>query len=135
MARVRHRLRLFVAAWLLFQAASLSALVPRDCCSAHRTAAKACHEASATTHCPVQAAAKPPCPAHGGNPPADESRCRMSGTCSGPIAALFTLLSNHGILSNPPSVFRAADAHVLSVVESENLVSKLLPPESPPPRA
>jgi hypothetical protein len=151
MVRLRHRLRVFVAAWLVLQAASFSALVPRDCCSAHRPAMKACHEPAAAPHCPVQAASNARCDmhrevsspqAHGvaaqshrENPAPGQSKCRMTGGCRGPLAALFSLLSNHGILSQEPSPIRAPDAQLVALAASENLLEKRLPPDPPPPRA
>ena len=38
MTVLRRRLRFWVTTWLVFQVVSLSALVPRDCCAAHRVA-------------------------------------------------------------------------------------------------
>ena len=71
MTIIRRRLRLWVAAWLVFQVASLSALVPRDCCAAHRPAASgktpSCHEkhrGHATAR--LRAASGTPCPMHRG---------------------------------------------------------------------
>ena len=36
MSLIRRWMRLWVAAWVVFQVASLSAFVPRDCCPSHR---------------------------------------------------------------------------------------------------
>ena len=107
MSSLRRHLRLSVATWLVFQAVSLSVLVPLDCCAAHRPAARdkepGCHETAAATQCPV-----PPGPARRARcirvvtpAPAGESgdRCSMRGTCDGPMAALFALLSNYGVLA------------------------------------
>jgi hypothetical protein len=69
------------------------------------------------------------CPMHGG-----DQACRMSGTCGGPMSALFALLSNHAILTASPSISPAFDAAHLAVVTPENLVVKLVPPDPPPPR-
>ena len=152
MVRLRHRLRVFVAAWLVFQAASFSALVPRDCCSAHRPAAQKCHEPAPVRHCPVQAANKPRCAMHGvtspatahhapaepsqpERAPANDSACRLTGVCSGPMSALFTLLSNHGVLSDSPSLVFALEVRIVSPAAVENLVGKASSPEPPPPRA
>jgi hypothetical protein len=45
MALFRRHLRSFAIAWILFQATSLSALVPRACCLAHQMAVLPdCHE-------------------------------------------------------------------------------------------
>ena len=62
----RRRLRLAVAAWLLFQVVSLSALVPRDCCDAHHAAAaeaERCHERADSPYCPMRSQGRS-CPMH-----------------------------------------------------------------------
>lgn len=68
MRGLRRRLRLAVSAWLLFQVVSLSALVPLDCCDAHRPAdvvrAKSCHERADSPYCPMRAKTGHACPMH-----------------------------------------------------------------------
>jgi hypothetical protein len=67
MKGLRRRLRLAVTAWLLFQVVSLSALVPLDCCDAHRPAgvrAKSCHEKAASPYCPMRASSGKACLMH-----------------------------------------------------------------------
>jgi hypothetical protein len=63
----RRRLRLAVAAWLVFQVVSLSALVPRDCCDAHHVAsterAEPCHERADSSYCPMRSQGRD-CPMH-----------------------------------------------------------------------
>jgi hypothetical protein len=113
----RRRLRLCAAALLVFQAASLSAFVPRDCCAGHRVAV---------------AQEKPLC--HETDRRSDDN-CSLSGTCSGPMAAMVALLSNPGI---PIDRFAMSpDVHPGDVVAEahEDLISRLPPPEPPPPRA
>jgi hypothetical protein len=142
MTTIRRRLRFWVAAWLVFQVASLSALVPRACCVPYRAAATDqepnCHGNSAASHCPMRAAGGPPCPMHkSGHHDAEEKpddRCSMRATCDGPVAAMFALLSNYGVLSD--SFLIAPDVHRASVSlqTRENLISRLAPPDSPPPR-
>ena len=132
MARVRKHLRVWAIAWLVFQAASLSALVPRDCCLAHKPEPVAkhgsnCHETTAAA------------PVHqlDHQDAADKSgkRCTLRGSCDGPMAALSALLSNHGVL--PDSI--AVSPDLLSSVPPtrfrESLVSRLPVPDPPPPRA
>jgi hypothetical protein len=46
MSSIRRRLGAWSIAWLLCQVASLSALVPQECCAAHSTSHDASHEAS-----------------------------------------------------------------------------------------
>ena len=68
MKSLRRRLRLAVTAWLLFQVVSLSALVPLDCCDAHRPAdvvrAESCHERADSPYCPMRAKTGKACPMH-----------------------------------------------------------------------
>src|SRR5262245_36338423 len=101
MSAIRYHLRFWVTTWLVFQVVSLSALVPRDCCAAHRLATekeKSCHEEAAVmhepadgAHCPMPGKAGEACPMHGsghdGQQPASR-KCTMQGTCDGPMAAL-----------------------------------------------
>jgi hypothetical protein len=143
MQSIRRSLRLWVAIWLVVQMASLSALVPRDCCAAHSSAARAakpsCHEQVAATQCPMRATDGTPCPMHrGGHGEASETTpdsCTMRGTCSGPMAALVAQLSNYGVLPAalqvPPDLHRGS----VTVDSDEDLPSRFTPPDSPPPRA
>jgi hypothetical protein len=143
MTSLRRRLRLLTATWLIFQAASLSALVPRDCCAAHRPAAigsdQRCHENTAAEQCPMRAANGTPCPMHrGGHTHTSEKSpdsCAIRGTCEGPMAALFAQLSNHGVL--PGSFTMVPDVHATSLNAGtrESLLGRLASPDPPPPRA
>ena len=149
MRTIRGRLRLWVTAWLVFQAASLSALVPRDCCTAHRVVAgkPACHEMADVPHCPVPAADGAQCPMHhaghahalaaanrtSGEQPAEG--CAMRGLCDGPLAAFSAALWNHGVLTD---AFAAApDHHALPAIAQPraNPISRLASLDPPPPRA
>jgi hypothetical protein len=147
MTTLRRRLRFCVTTWLVFQVVSLSALVPRDCCAAHRVATareKTCHEEAAKQeqaagdHCPMPGAAGQACPMHGNGhdgQQAPASRCSMQGTCDGPMAALFVIISNHGVLTEPLVIthdLRSSDALAIA---REDLVSRHVPPDAPPPRA
>jgi hypothetical protein len=143
MSSLRRHLRLSVAAWLVFQAASLSVLIPLDCCVAHRQAASSkehsCHENTAATHCPMRAAGGRPCPMHrGGHTGAGErsgEQCSMRGTCDRPAVAMFALLSNYGVLAD--SFAMSPDLHTSSapLQPRENLIGRLASPDPPPPRA
>jgi hypothetical protein len=131
MTIVRRHVRLFVAAWLVFQVASLSALVPRDCCLAHRPEPVAKH--GSNCHEPAAAA-----PGHRADQEAaDKSsqRCTLRGTCDGPMAALFALLSNHGVLTDSIAVSPDLHAGTPPIRIRESLVSRLPSPDPPPPRA
>jgi hypothetical protein len=140
MRLLRRHLRPWVAAWLAFQLASLSAFVPRDCCAAHRRATSSkhsCHQNTAATHCPMRAAAGAACPMHQGRhtgADASSEACSMRGMCNGPMAALAALLSIHGVLTD--SFVTVPDLHVTDVAARtrEHLITRLAPPDPPPPR-
>jgi len=110
----RVGLRRWVIAWLVFQAVSLSAMVPRDCCLAHRPAAgtevQKCHEAI-------------------------PEQCVMRASCDGPMAGLLTLLSNLGVPVASPGIFLDVQASTVTSSPSDKPVRSFLPPDSPPPRA
>jgi hypothetical protein len=142
MTTIRRRLRLWVAAWLVFQVASLWALVPRDCCAAHRSRAeeaRTCHDSAAATHCAIRAAGGMACPMHPGGPAdADQrssNRCSMRGTCDGPMAALVPLLSNQGVLTDAVSIRPDLHPRTDAASPHERLISRLASPDPPPPRA
>jgi hypothetical protein len=167
----RRRLRLAVAAWLLFQVVSLSALVPRDCCDAHHAAtAERCHERADSPYCPMrsqgrscpmhpqvpaaqpadshahhgdghdQAAAEPAPADHASHAPAvpespSSDQCTLGGTCSAPVNALAVILSNHGVVPAATLLPGNADRAPAPLDLDEHLTSRLLAPDSPPPRA
>ena len=84
-----------MAAWLVLEAASLSAIVPRECCLTHSTSAPAseqkCHE-------PVS------------------ERCVMRASCDGPMAGLLTLIANLGIPTAAFGLLRPARQRAACVV-------------------
>jgi len=141
MTTIRRRLRLWVSVWLVVQAALMALLVPRDCCQAHRAAAgekpRSCHQRVAATSCPMRAADGTPCPMHRGGDSDEHSTasCAMRSTCSGPMAALLASLSHQGVLT--ARFLLLPDLQVTAAVSPprECLISPLLPPDSPPPRA
>jgi hypothetical protein len=114
--------------WLLLQAAQVAALVPADCCAAHRLPAE-----------PKPAAAQ--CPMHANQAAVDvtddtkDSDCAMRGTCGGPFAALLALLSNQSILTRPAATTPTFDARPMFTGRQENVAALFDPPNSPPPRA
>jgi len=147
MTPFRQRLRLFTAAWLLFQATSWSALVPRACCLAHdphsaSLATAATDDEQASEHCakPAEsaAAASPHSGHHQTAPPPTESPrndCAIRGTCGGPAAALFTVISIEGVPATPfiaSADFPPAGAPLLS---RDQPIRQVEPPDAPPPRA
>ncbi len=80
-----------------------------------------------------------PCPMHQTGRPgpgeAPDTSCRLRGACAGPMAALFTMLSSHGVLSAPPAVLPVHPTSAVVPGPPEALVSRLPVPDSPPPRA
>ena len=142
MTSIRLGLRLAATIWLGLQVVSLSALVPRDCCAAHRRAVKsaepACHRAAAAVQCPMRAADGTPCPMHRGAGASDahqSSDCAVRGSCSGPMAPLLAQLSNYGILTDVFHLHPDVYAESSGAVAREQLVTRLSPPDTPPPRA
>jgi hypothetical protein len=123
MGSLRAHLRSLAAAWLVFQAAFLLALVPIDCCAAHRPKADAkCHESTSHESMHGQAQDR-----------GDE--CRLQGTCGGPMASLTALLSNQGVLPTAVPVDPLVEIAFAKIVARENLIQRITPPDTPPPRA
>ncbi len=124
MRALRLRLRHWVALWLVLQTTSLAALVPRDCCKAHRqdrqerTDAPACHKKVATA-------------AHTDNTP----KCSMRAVCQGPMAILASLLPTHGIVPDAPSLEPQLPTGVVGTVVIETPLRRINSPDTPPPRA
>jgi len=117
MTAARRRLRLWATTWLILQAVSLAALVPRDCCVGHRRMAEpagpACHRAAEEA----------------------TERCSISGTCEGPMAALLAQLSAVGVLVDSVRVLPDLAATLSSIPAYTALTSRPAPPDPPPPRA
>jgi hypothetical protein len=144
MTPLRNALRRWVIVWLVVQVASLSALVPADCCAAHRsahesaTAERPCHESRAATHCPMPAADGTACPMHQRianreGRQADSAGCVMRGTCDGP--RLFTLLPSPAILPASAEILPPVDVRSALVGLRARVISRFQPPDLPPPRA
>ncbi len=136
MASLRRRLRLVAVVWLAVQAASVSALVPRDCCATHQPKAAGCHKRAAATYCPMRSADGTPCPMHRSSPAEeDPDACAMRGTCDGPMAALVRLLSHHAVLDDPLATLPDSVAGLAFIPSRENPIGRRTAPETPPPRA
>jgi hypothetical protein len=123
---------------MAFQVASLSALVPRDCCASHRPAAATsdCHQDVAPPpHCPMAAAEGAPCPMHVSEAPSPQDDCVMRGSCNGPMAALAVLLPGHGILAEPTRCPPDLPALGRVDVSAETAFDRARPPDPPPPHA
>ena len=121
MTLLRRHLKLWVTAWILFQAVSLSAFVPRDCCAAHRVPADA-QQAEASCH-------------HAMPPAAPAADCALRGSCDGPLGMLAGLLSAHAVLSGSIPAAAALIATSSPRSSFESLRSLAVPPDSPPPRS
>jgi len=120
MSTVRRHVRLWAAAWLLFQVASLATLVPRACCAAHTAKAQAVEEAT--------------CPLHQARADESTDRCSMRATCAGPMAAVLALLSTVGVLTDAAGIAADSDISSAPVRIHEQLVAHLASPDPPPPR-
>ena len=143
MVRFRQRLRLWAAAWIVFQAASLCAVVPLNARAARSAGAadreSACQTNAAPAPCPMRAAAGLPCPMHRGtvHDGDQQSRdvCSMRGTCDPPAAAFFALLWNHGVLTHSSATLPDPSERPVAIFTHEDPASLLIAPDSPPPRA
>jgi len=148
MASSRRALRFYVAVWLAFQAGWLTALVPRDCC-ALRTAEKGCHETAPATYCPMRAAGGRPCMMHSGHAagtsgvatthaeagaPSPAADCRLSGSCDGPMSALLSLLTCHGILPDSAGSMPGLIARSAGNTLHQAVIGRFEPPDPRPPR-
>jgi len=146
MTLFRRHIRFVATAWLLFQATSLSALVPRACCLAHDAAVAAsvtCHEQSAVPRCHEanDAAMCPMHAAHGHDHSAQQTekprphQCAIRGTCGGPAAAMLTLLSTQGVLTASASVRMDVPPAGEPILSPNHLLAQFQSPDAPPPRA
>ena len=120
----RRHLRVIAAAWVLFQAASLSALVPRACCLAHQGHQAASTEKKSNCHEHSTAADQAP-----------NEECAIRGTCGGPAAALFAVLSNYGVLTNSFSGLTDLPLAGATLSARDQLIGQFASPDAPPPRA
>ena len=121
MIGIRRRLRLWVAVWLTFQALSLSAFVPRDCCAAHRVAAS-------------NESTEPSC--HNSRPASEAApECMLGSNCNGPLGIVAALLSPHAVLGARVAVGRDVTTVTPTRVALETPFSFFTPPDSPPPRS
>jgi hypothetical protein len=139
MGAIRRHLRLWATVWLVLQAASLSAFVPRDCCAAHERAdaRTGCHDETPAASCPMRSADGTACPMHRGNEAGSDrgAECALQGNCEGPLAALAALLSHQGITPSAVGIPFDPVTGPSSAPASEQLAGRFVPPDSPPPRA
>ena len=139
MGYVRRHLGSFALLWIVFQAATLSAFLPRECCPAHDTAVRAetdCHGAS-NDLCPMKGATGEECPMHAGSgssTPAPVADCVMRALCGAPAGALALLIPVAGILPDTTVLSDAAVVHV-SRITSDGLLFTPHTLDPPPPRS
>ncbi len=126
MVAIRRRIRTWTFAWLVFQAASLSAFVPRDCCAAHaehasHTAAPE-HGADGTEQCLMHRAAVP------------QPECSLRSACNGPMSALPAVWASPAPPPAPAALL-ADTGHSSLVGDPErHIVPFDLLSDTPPPR-
>ncbi|MGH9311435.1 MAG: hypothetical protein ACRD1U_18800 [Vicinamibacterales bacterium] len=126
MVAIRRRIRMWTFAWLVFQAASLSAFVPRDCCAAH--AEHASHHAppeqarTGTAHCPMHEAAAP------------QPECSLRTACNGPMRALPAVWASPAPAPASIALFADTGRSSLARYAERRIVPIDLLPATPPPR-
>jgi hypothetical protein len=124
MNRTRRHLRAWASTWLVIQVLSLSALLPRDCCAAHRLhKGPAAHGAADEAACAMHPAQKP------------EPECSLRGTCNGPVLALPITTTSADPASTPftlapDTVFTEAAVALVARPTAIDVLS-----DTPPPRA
>ena len=142
MRSLRGHVRLWAIAWLLMQAAALSAFMPRDCCAAHRPAEStpSCHEAPKRAHCPMRGTGDAPCSMHrhaaAGHARSEGSGapdCVMRRACQTP--AVFTIFANPGIMPVTLTATLDAGVPVPEPTLRETPLARNRPPDPRPPRA
>jgi hypothetical protein len=134
---LRQHLRAWTMLALVLQSAWLFAIVPGACCVAHESPKKdaPCQEEVKVERCAMHAVPGAACPMHqkGEQPPSDA--CAMRTACDGPMASLLSMLAVRGILPTSQPALPAVGSALSSSPPGEQLVSRFVPPESPPPRA
>lgn len=139
MGFARRHLPSFVLLWLVFQAATLSALVPMGCCPAHESERRADTECHGTVQdiCPMTSATGKECPMHAGRtaaPPKDVADCIMIAPCHGPATALALLLPVAGVLTDEPSHLPDGGVARLAPPAGQPALSLTFTLDPPPPR-
>jgi hypothetical protein len=143
MTALRHRLRWCVAAWLIVQVAALSAFVPQDCCATHKNehrqarhrppATASAHSHHSMDHASMHGSTQDVSSATDATP---MKTCVMKGTCKGPMSAMIAVLSSHGV--SPIGAFRIAPdltSSLAAAIARQHATSRLVAPDTPPPRA
>lgn len=133
MTAIRRRIRFVAFAWLLCQAASLSAFVPGECCVAHaaeaaaKQKAAACHETA-----PVSPKDGDACPMHHSTKAHD--CCKMTNSCEGPGIQLASLFAYVGELETPASSTISIESSAIAIGPPAPLRYRLTTPDAPPPK-
>ena len=149
MSFVRRHLRSLTTAWIVFQATSLSALVPRACCLAHQAAvavnAPECHEQAVPPNSSMTSDAGPAASMHHmhgsahhqASPPDQKPApdCAIRGMCGGPLAALAAIFSTQGVLTESFTSLPDSEPRDAAVAVADQLIRLFVPPDSPPPRS
>ncbi len=137
MIAIRRRVRVVTFAWLLCQAASLSAFVPGECCISHAEQAKAKEQAEACHEGEAAPAAEPQqgdaCPMHHGSRSHD--CCAISNACDGPGTQLLSLFSFVSTIDEPLLSSSRLESSSAFVPPAPPLLSRLALPDAPPPKA
>lgn len=140
MGFARRHLRSFVLVWLVFQAATLSALVPSGCCPAHERAERKdtdCH-GTGEDLCPMKSATGEECPMHAARasatPESAQADCILMAPCHAPATALALLLPVAGVLTDSADLTDAGVARLAPPVAPRVLIVTV-PFDTPPPRS
>jgi hypothetical protein len=137
MSRLRSRLSWLAAAWLVCQAGSLAAAPLALCCGASLSSA-ADEDACCQGLAPGQT-----CPLHGHSKPADiaqangpdqADRCAMRSACAPVDLALLSLAGGPAVLPSDGAFSVMVRSTPFAELSSPAL-SRVVLPESPPPRA
>jgi hypothetical protein len=129
MVRFRAHLRLWVVVGCVFPVAPLMALLPLDCCTAHRSDSRVAAYDRESAHAPDPTT----CPMHQPTQANDED-CQMRSGCTVPVDVIAALLGHQGILSESLAMPRSLDSRPAPVLGSEVVISLRLLPDTPPPR-
>jgi hypothetical protein len=63
------------------------------------------------------------------------SVCRLTSTCDGPLASIFTVLSTYGVLPEATTAALSMDRGNAVEIVRDDVTGRFQPPDPPPPRA